>query len=78
MFERVMSNDDKWLMNIVEGKLSKFDDRFNVILTDAVEHIRDLNDKTIITQQDRKLGEVFVKGTSIVDITLKDGFVKIE
>ena len=63
---------------LIEGILQNYDDKFNLYLTECKEHIYDINNKTKFTGETRTLGELFCKGNSILDVSLKEGFIPLE
>ena len=60
----------------IEGKLISYDDLFNLYMVNCIEHLHDITRKDILTGETRQLGEVFCKGQNIMDIMLKEGYVK--
>ena len=53
---------------VVEGKLKGFDHLNNLVVDQAVEHLRQKNDKYSTSGKKRELGFMFVRGTSVSEI----------
>ena len=62
----------------IEGTLINYDDRFNLYLTNCTESMHDMNNKSLLTGEVRFLGEVFCRGSNIIDLSLKEGLTRVE
>lgn len=62
----------------VEGILQGSDALVNLVIDEAQEFIRDLEDPLQLTNKTRSLGLVVCRGTTIVSIFPADGFESIE
>ncbi|VEU21441.1 DEKNAAC102262 [Brettanomyces naardenensis] len=58
----------------VVGKLTGYDQLMNIVLEDTVERLRDVKDRTRLTDNRRNLGRVIIRGPLLLTISPKDGF----
>lgn len=62
----------------VTGVLKGHDPVPNVVLDECVEHLRDPKDASRLTGEQRSLGLVVARGTSITFVCPNDGFQEID
>ena len=61
----------------VTGILRGYDQLLNLVLEDAVETLRDVEDHTVLTRTERKLGTTVCRGTSVMVVSLSDGLQEV-
>lgn len=57
----------------VTGTLKGYDQLLNLVLDDAIEHVRDPEDAMRITAVTRRLGLMVCRGTSVMVVSALDG-----
>ena len=66
-----------FLPSQVTGVLKGYDQLLNLVLEDAVETLRDVDDHTVLTRTERKLGTTVCRGTSVMVVSLSDGLQEV-
>lgn len=61
----------------VTGTLKGYDQLLNLVLDEAVEHLRDPEDALRITDETRALGLLVCRGTSVMAVSALDGAEEI-
>jgi U6 snRNA-associated Sm-like protein LSm7 len=61
----------------VTGTLKGYDQLLNLVLDEAVEHVRDAEDPLKITDETRKLGLLVCRGTSVMVCSSLDGMEEV-
>lgn len=58
----------------VTGKLAGYDQLMNLVLDDTVETLRDVDDRSRLSDSTRTLGRVVIRGPLLLTVSPKDGF----
>ncbi|QPG73390.1 hypothetical protein FOA43_000700 [Brettanomyces nanus] len=58
----------------VVGKLTGYDQLMNLVLENTVERLRDVNDRSKLSENTRNLGRVIIRGPLLLTISPREGF----
>jgi U6 snRNA-associated Sm-like protein LSm7 len=61
----------------VTGTLKGYDQLLNLVLDEAIEHLRDAEDALKISEETRKLGLLVCRGTSVMVVSALDSMEEI-